>query len=92
MHLIATGAIGFILFKSRQLDDALLFIAFLIYAFSLTMTLFFGDSINIDVENNVTNKITGVLSLNQTIILELMAGFLITVSFVMKANKIVKKT
>ena len=92
MHLIATGAIGFILYKSRQLDDALLFVAFLIYAFTLIMTLFFGSSTSIDIENNITNEIKGILSLNQTIILELTAGLLIAISFVIKANAIVKKT
>ena len=92
MFLVLSVATGVIFRINKNMNNALIFIAFVIYAFTLSMNIFFGYSATLDVENNVTSENIGLLSLNQTQALQFVATLLLSIGFAGKAYAIAKKT
>lgn len=84
-------ASGVVFNSDKSKDNAFIFLAFTIYTFTLSMNTFFGYSATIDVENNITTEVLGLLSINQTHALHLVATLFFAIGFGIKAYSILKK-
>jgi hypothetical protein len=91
MFLISSVATGMIFSKNRSKENACIFFAFIIYTFTLSMNIFFGYSATLDAENNVISESEGLLSINATQALEIVATLLLTIGFVGKAYALISK-
>ena len=92
MLIVATVANGIIFYRAKTLDNLFLLSAFFLYSFVLTMSLFFGPSATFDPQGQILTESQGILSITQTLSIELLAHVLLAFGFSIKAYKVVKKT
>jgi len=85
-------ASGIIFFFRKNKENTFIFSSFLIYSFTIIMNVYFGYKIEINPETNVTTQVAGLLSANQSLLLEIIATLLLTIGFGIKAYATVKKT
>ena len=90
MLFVATVANGIILYRSKTLANLFLLSAFFLYSFVLTMNLFFGPSASFDAHGQKLIETQAILSITQTLSLELLAHVLLASGFSIKAYKVVK--
>lgn len=90
--LLSSIATGIIFIKNMTKDNLFIFIAFSLYVFTMILNLFFGYSVTVDPETNLTIHLEGMLSSNQTNSLLLLSNLLFALGFSTKAYKSFKKT
>ena len=76
----------------RKIDNLLLLSALLLYGFVYVMNLFFGPKTEIGPKGNILSQSQGLLNIDQTLWLILLAHVLLAIAFIIKAYKVVIKT
>jgi hypothetical protein len=85
LFAISSISSGWILFRTRNSADALIFIALTTNTFALFSTTFFGGSISFDGSGEILSEIKPMLSFNKIMWLHLIAAISFSAGFTIKA-------